>query len=83
MKYAVVCTSVDTEDLARSMSKQAVSLGLAACVQIVPIESVYRWKGTVETARSFGAWTIARAVAKKALAHIRQLSDCWCKELLG
>ena len=34
---------------------------LAACVQIVgPIESVYRWKGTIETANECQCWIKTR-----------------------
>lgn len=54
MSYIVVITTVDDRQQAQSLAEKAVELGLAACVQIVgPVQSVYRWKGNVETANEF------------------------------
>jgi len=40
---------------ARKIAKAVVGKRLAACVNVVsaPVESVYRWKGKVETANEF------------------------------
>ena len=40
---------------ARRLSRAIVEKRLAACVNIpsVPVESIYRWKGNVETAREY------------------------------
>ena len=40
---------------ARKIAKIVVEKGLAACVNVIsaPVESVYRWKGKVETAKEF------------------------------
>lgn len=40
---------------ARKIAKVVVEKRLAACVNVVsaPVESVYRWKGKIETAREF------------------------------
>lgn len=47
----VVCTTVPDEPTARRMAAALVERRLAACVQVSgPIESVYRWRGAVETA---------------------------------
>ena len=45
--YAVVLTTVATEQQASDLAHSIVTAGLAACVQIQPIRSVYRWKGEV------------------------------------
>ena len=44
----MVCTTVGTGEQALEMARQAVEGGLAACVQLDNIRSVYRWKGQVE-----------------------------------
>ena len=43
--YAVVMTTVATEKQAGELAHSLVNSGLAACVQIQSIRSVYRWKG--------------------------------------
>jgi periplasmic divalent cation tolerance protein len=43
--YAVVMTTVATEEQANNLAHSLVDNRLAACVQIQPIRSVYRWKG--------------------------------------
>ena len=44
---AVVLTTVASRDDARTIARRLVESGLAACVQALPIESTYRWKGEV------------------------------------
>ena len=44
---SVVTTTVDSEEAAESLAKGIVEARLGACVQIVPIRSVYRWEGEV------------------------------------
>jgi periplasmic divalent cation tolerance protein len=43
----IVFTTVATEGQADELARSIVSAGLAACVQIETIRSVYRWKGEV------------------------------------
>lgn len=43
----LVVTTVGTHDDARRLARELVDLKLAACAQVEPIESTYRWKGTV------------------------------------
>ena len=50
MTYLVLQTTTDAEELAKRLAQEAISRRLAACVQIVPVESVYRWQGKVEFA---------------------------------
>src|SRR5208282_4627650 len=50
----LVLTTCGSREEARSIAHTLVERQLAACVNIVPqIESVYRWKGEVETAAEF------------------------------
>ncbi|MFD5826856.1 divalent-cation tolerance protein CutA [Lentzea sp. NPDC060358] len=43
----MVTTTVDSAEAAESLAKNIVEARLGACVQIVPIRSVYRWDGEV------------------------------------
>jgi periplasmic divalent cation tolerance protein len=43
----MVLTTVATEEQARLLARYLVEGGLAACVQLQPIRSVYRWKDEV------------------------------------
>lgn len=43
--YAIVFTTVDAEDRAHELACTIIEARLAACVQIEPIRSIYRWKG--------------------------------------
>ena len=45
--YAMVFTTTDSEESARGLARGIVEAGLAACVQIEAIRSVYRWQGAV------------------------------------
>ncbi len=50
----VVLTTCGLLEEARSIAHTLVERQLAACVNIVPqVESIYRWKGEVETASEF------------------------------
>jgi len=51
--FAVVQTACDTHEMASAIARALVEEELAACVQILPVESIYRWKGVVETAKEF------------------------------
>jgi periplasmic divalent cation tolerance protein len=54
-KARIVLVTCGSRQEARKIAKAVVGAKLAACVNVVssPVESVYRWKGSVETAREF------------------------------
>jgi periplasmic divalent cation tolerance protein len=46
--YAIVTTTCALRGDAEMIARQLVEQGLAACVQIFPIDSIYKWQGVVE-----------------------------------
>jgi periplasmic divalent cation tolerance protein len=63
----IAFTTVAKRADARKLATKLVSEGLAACVQITPIESVYNWKGGVCREREFLLTLKAGASKAKAL----------------
>ena len=52
--FIQVMVTTETEKQARDIAQSLVVKKLAACVQIVDsVESTYRWKGKVESAREY------------------------------
>lgn len=56
----LLVTTVDEESQARHMARRVVEQGLAACVQIARIDSVYRWEGALQEAAE---WQLSCKVA--------------------
>ena len=54
-KKIVVLTNCDSRKEAEGIARALVGRGLAACVNVAtaPVQSIYRWKGKVETAKEF------------------------------
>ncbi len=48
--YSVVVTTCADRDAAQSMARALVERRLTACVQMLPIASVYRWQEEIEEA---------------------------------
>lgn len=68
----VVTTTVGSEADAREMADQLVRERLAACVQMVPIHSIYRWKGAIEAqGEVLVAAKTPAALAERLMAAIR------------
>jgi periplasmic divalent cation tolerance protein len=51
--FSIVMTTTDTAEKAQEIARAVVEQGLAACVHIVPLHSVYRWQGSIEQAEEF------------------------------
>jgi periplasmic divalent cation tolerance protein len=50
----IILTTTGSREEAKKIARSLVDRKLAACVNIVgPIESIYRWKGAVETSEEF------------------------------
>lgn len=52
-EFCVVTTVVDDRELAYQLAKRFVDLRLAACVQVMPIGSTYRWNGEINVADEY------------------------------
>ena len=50
MDFVVIYSTASSTDEAEMLASGLVEQKLAACVQMLPIRSVYRWKGAVEKA---------------------------------
>ena len=48
--YAIVSTTVASDAEARELARSLVEARLAACVQITPVRSIYRWRDAIEEA---------------------------------
>ena len=51
--FGLVVTTVDSEAKANEIAHDVVERGLAACVQIAPVRSIYRWRGAIEEALEY------------------------------
>lgn len=47
-EFCVVLTTVATQGEAGKLARQLVEQQLAACVQMMPINSVYTWEGAIQ-----------------------------------
>jgi periplasmic divalent cation tolerance protein len=69
-EVVIIATAVDSRSRAEALAEALVAARVAACVQVSPVESWYRWKGEVERAEEFllqAKTTAARAPAAQAL----------------
>lgn len=49
-RHGVVLVTTDSEAAAQALARTLVEQRLAACVNILPVQSVYRWQGQIEQA---------------------------------
>ena len=52
-KYIQVVTTVDDKNAAGKIAELILKKRLAACVQISPCQSMYRWQGNIERAEEY------------------------------
>ncbi|MGW0521157.1 divalent-cation tolerance protein CutA [Crossiella sp. NPDC003009] len=70
-EHLIVTTTVNTPEAAHALAAAAVEARLAACVQIVPVTSVYRWDGATQTD---GEWRVeCKTVAGRVEELLAQL----------
>jgi len=67
----LVVTTCGSQEEARRIARELVDRKLAACVNIVPhMESVYRWKGEVESASE---WLLIIKTTAAAFERLREI----------
>lgn len=72
-EFVVISTTTDSRSKAEKLAGLIVNNRLAACVQIMPVRSIYRWKGNIEKASEYLILSKTRAaLADKLTAFIRK-----------
>ena len=51
--YLIVHTTVDDRSKAEFLARTILEARLGACIQIVPIQSLYRWEGALESSDEY------------------------------
>ncbi len=67
--YCVVLTTTATAEEAQSLARGIVKARLSACVQIQPIQSIYRWQGALCNESEFRLSIKTRQAQFAALEH--------------
>jgi len=75
--YVMVMTTVDSQSAADKLACSVVENRLAACVQQVPVKSVYRWKGRVESAKEVLLLMKTRLVLQEKLIKFIKLGHSY------
>jgi periplasmic divalent cation tolerance protein len=79
----LITTSCGSRDEAERIAVALVEAALAACVQILPATSIYRWKGAIERAEEHVLHIKTRAAhADRVEAKVRELHSYELPELL-
>lgn len=74
MPYRFIYITASDEDEARKIGRTLVAEKLAACVNIHPIQSIYRWEGEVEEAGEAAMLVKTRAeLVDKVIKRVKEL----------
>jgi periplasmic divalent cation tolerance protein len=77
---AIIFTTIDNEQDARKIAHILVEEQMVACVNIIPnIESIYRWKGSIEEEKEF--ILIAKTVDENITKTIKRIKEFHTYEL--
>jgi len=69
----VIRTTVESEQDAERLANAVVEASLAACVQVMPIRSTYRWQGKIEnSAELLLLMKTRRALATELMAFVKE-----------
>ncbi len=87
--FVEIATTVDDRAVAGRIARAAIERRVAACARIHAVDSVYRWRGEVESAAEFVVelkTTAARRDAAEALIrelHTYDLPEILVRAILG
>lgn len=83
MSAVLILTTTGSQDEAVAIAETLIAERLAACVQLSPIESWYRWEGKVARADEVRLHVkTSAALAEKAAARIRALHSYALPEIV-
>ena len=89
VRFVVVTTTVSRKTAAAKLAREIVESRLAACVQMWPIASVYRWRDKVETENEYALVCKTRAAVAAALQafirgrHVYEVPEIIVSPILG
>ncbi len=75
--FVAISTTVDSEADAERLASLLVESRLAACVQRLPIHSVYRWKDAVESADEYLLLAKTKAALIDAVVDFMKTHDIY------
>jgi periplasmic divalent cation tolerance protein len=82
--YGVMLTTTPTKDEAAKIAKLLIDEKLAACVQLLPIESFYVWQGATQNEPETLLLIKTRtAMFDKAMARIKQVHTYTVPEIVA
>ncbi|CAM5455247.1 divalent cation tolerance protein [Streptomyces spiroverticillatus] len=82
--YTVLTTTADSEDKAGELADRVIGERLAACAQVYPVRSVYRWEGKVERAQEWRIDFKTRGdLIPELTARIAELHDYDTPEIIA
>jgi periplasmic divalent cation tolerance protein len=84
MEQGVLLSALPSQEDARRLARILVDEKLAACVQLLPIESVYRWEGKVQNEGEVLLLIKTRtALFDDAIARIKAAHPYTVPEIVG
>src|SRR3989304_4270718 len=74
MKYCSVYVTAASEDEARKIGRTLVEEKLAACANILPVKSIYRWRGNIEETGEAAMFLKTRSeLVAEVIKRVKQL----------
>ncbi len=74
MKYCSIYITAGDEDEARRIGRTLVEEKLAACVNILPIKSIYRWEGDIKEEGEVAMFVKTKAeLADQVIDRVKEL----------
>lgn len=74
MRYSLVYITAPNKKEAKKIAQVLVKEELAACSNIFPIESIYRWQGKIERAGEFGMFVKTKAkLVEKVIKRVKEI----------
>ena len=83
-EHGVLLTTLPGKEQAQALARMLVEEKLAACVQLMPIESFYRWEGKVQNEGEILLLIKTRtALFETAIARIKAMHPYTVPEIVG